>query len=424
MAENGRQTGQTLRTALSGWLSGRIRIDPSLAPGLEEQFLTETMAARVRATRSATSMTIGLDCLVIPVAWISLPDAHAVVIFAWIFLAIPLCVLRHSLLHAELSMRAHEAVILGGNLGLGLCFSLLVLSTHAEVAPMYLGGMMVIALFGGVGQGLRFQAACWLHLGVFLEFVASVFAAPSIAPVTASALSMLIQPLLGASLLGNWRIETETRRSYAMAALERRARLALARDNAVLDELANVDALTSLANRRTYDRWLAETWEQALRDGSSIGLVMLDVDHFKKYNDFLGHAAGDACLRATALCLREQSRGATDQVARFGGEEFAVLLPGLALEASGEVAERLRAAIAALDMPHPDSALGRVTVSCGVASVRVLPGTSPAILFSAADAALYAAKADGRNCVRLADMSRGASPAPPCEARPGQPSAR
>ncbi len=128
------------------------------------------------------------------------------------------------------------------------------------------------------------------------------------------------------------------------------------------------------------------------------------MDRFKAYNDFYGHPSGDACLQAIARCLREQLRGTSDRVARIGGEEFSVVLPGLDGELCADVAERLRAAVAALELPHLDNEHGRiVTISCGAASLLATEPMSPRDLVAAADAALYHAKQTGRNRVCLAD---------------------
>jgi diguanylate cyclase (GGDEF)-like protein len=129
------------------------------------------------------------------------------------------------------------------------------------------------------------------------------------------------------------------------------------------------------------------------------------VDHFKSYNDFYGHPAGDACLQLVARCLSEQLRGSGDMVARVGGEEFAILLPDLRLETAGDIAERVRQAIEALELPHLGQGVGRVvTISCGACSLVPRRGMTVKDLFAAADCALYAAKQAGRNRVCLAEQ--------------------
>jgi diguanylate cyclase (GGDEF)-like protein/PAS domain S-box-containing protein len=159
------------------------------------------------------------------------------------------------------------------------------------------------------------------------------------------------------------------------------------------------DGLTGLANRRHFDERLRDEWARAKRDGMPLSLLMIDVDHFKKFNDQYGHQAGDACLRSLAQVLAKEARRPADLAARYGGEEFALLLPGADAEGCALIGERVRDALQRLGMPHavnPPSKL--VTVSLGGATN--LPGgiaTDCTSLVEAADRALYAAKDGGRD---------------------------
>lgn len=158
------------------------------------------------------------------------------------------------------------------------------------------------------------------------------------------------------------------------------------------------DALTGLGNRRRFDRALAAAWEAAAATGTPASLILLDADRFKAYNDRHGHPAGDRVLAGIGRCIRGVIRQPGDTGARYGGEEFAVLLPGASLDAALEVAERLRAAVQAMGIPHEANPEGAVTASLGVACL--LPeDADPADLVRRADRALYRAKAEGRNRV-------------------------
>jgi diguanylate cyclase (GGDEF)-like protein len=167
--------------------------------------------------------------------------------------------------------------------------------------------------------------------------------------------------------------------------------------------MATTDVLTGLCNRRRFDEVLDTEWRRAQRNGDSVGLLMIDVDHFKKYNDKFGHQAGDAMLAAIAGCIADNTRRAAEVSARLGGEEFGVLLPGASMGYALEQAERIRAAVLALPAAAADALGVTPTVSIGVAVVR--PGTSPAELIKAADKALYEAKAAGRNCTVQAPVT-------------------
>ena len=172
--------------------------------------------------------------------------------------------------------------------------------------------------------------------------------------------------------------------------------------NARLEQLSQTDALTGVANRRQFDQRLKEEWQRSRRHSLWLAVVMLDVDHFKRFNDHHGHLEGDACLRRVAQALQGCARRVSDVVARYGGEEFALLLPHTALEDAAVVAERCLAAVDAQAIEHGDSPLGpRVTVSVGVAAVQLAQasGDDPSVLLRLADEALYRAKDRGRHRV-------------------------
>jgi diguanylate cyclase (GGDEF)-like protein len=163
--------------------------------------------------------------------------------------------------------------------------------------------------------------------------------------------------------------------------------------------LALIDSLTGIANRRKFDEMLASEWARAARDGSAIGLAILDLDFFKQFNDSYGHQAGDLCLQQVARALGESLRRPADLLARYGGEEFVALLPGTDLAGATALAETMRESLARLNITHASTSLGRVTLSAGVAVAQPRPGSSPDDLVRAADAALYDAKEAGRNRV-------------------------
>lgn len=174
---------------------------------------------------------------------------------------------------------------------------------------------------------------------------------------------------------------------------------------ASLRRASSLDALTGVANRRVFDETLIREWERAHRAQKTISLLMVDIDHFKRHNDQHGHQAGDECLKRVAGVLASQARRGGDLVARYGGEEFAVLLPEASETGAAVVAERLRVSVAALVLPYqPPGAGHAVTVSIGVASLLPKPDIQPAELVSAADRALYTAKAVGRNQVIVASV--------------------
>lgn len=159
---------------------------------------------------------------------------------------------------------------------------------------------------------------------------------------------------------------------------------------------ASTDGLTGLANRRSFDKAFVREPARCARDRLPLALLLIDVDHFKSYNDSYGHQEGDECLKRLSHLLRGMARRPGDVAARYGGEEFAVILPNTSADGGRQFAENLRTSVEALTIPHCRSSYGIVTVSIGMACEIPIGGVDSAIL-QHADAALYAAKAKGRN---------------------------
>jgi diguanylate cyclase (GGDEF)-like protein/PAS domain S-box-containing protein len=167
-----------------------------------------------------------------------------------------------------------------------------------------------------------------------------------------------------------------------------------------LRQLAGTDGLTGVLNRRAFDQALEGELARATRSGTPLSLLMIDVDHFKAFNDNYGHLAGDKCLQAVSQCLKRSTRTGGDTVARYGGEEFAVILADTDEPSAEIAAQKLRSAVRALDLPHKGSGKGILTISIGMATLpSVNSGIKPADLVAEADEALYEAKASGRDCV-------------------------
>ena len=177
----------------------------------------------------------------------------------------------------------------------------------------------------------------------------------------------------------------------------------LTQENQALQALVMTDALTQVGNRRQFEAALSREWGRSAREHHPLALIMCDVDCFKQYNDTYGHQAGDSCLQQIAMALSQSLHRPADLVTRYGGEEFAVILPHTDAVGAMHIAERIRTAVKDLAIPHVHSQVNeqRVTLSLGVACWVPLPQQLPDAFVQAADDALYAAKGQGRDCVVL-----------------------
>ncbi len=170
--------------------------------------------------------------------------------------------------------------------------------------------------------------------------------------------------------------------------------------NHMLLRLSRLDGLTGVTNRRQFDDYLDQEWRRALRENMPLSLVMLDIDGFKDYNDAHGHQAGDECLKQVAGAISRALNRPGDLVARYGGDEFVMILPGTPAEGAMRVAETMREKVQSLGLSRSNHSLKEcVTISLGVATLYPSRDTSPSILVAAADQALYQAKQSGRNRV-------------------------
>jgi diguanylate cyclase (GGDEF)-like protein len=233
-------------------------------------------------------------------------------------------------------------------------------------------------------------------------FIGAEVLCPVVPHAQLGSMILAVLALGTACLVFTRRLDWRDRRAFLLNLNEQLRRAVIAEQNSGLLRDAQTDALTGVANRRCFDDTLAVSWQEARRTGSALGLIMIDIDHFKQYNDFYGHQSGDECLRRVAEQLRGAAR-TSDVVARYGGEEFAVILPGATIGMAAEAAERLREAVIAMHVRHEGMGGGAtLTISLGVASA--VPGADPSSrqLIEVADRRLYSAKLAGRNRVGVA----------------------
>lgn len=269
-------------------------------------------------------------------------------------------------------------------------------------APLRCAIIVALVLAGALCAGLAWWLAVAPETGAGTGFLVALLV---VLPVTACVRVLLhreralrqVHAALAHSLA-----QAQTAEQALQAIAHERDQLARAQHmaSAEHEKLARqsaTDGLTGITNRRHFDEILGVEWLRAARSGASLGLLIVDIDHFKRFNDHYGHVAGDECLRRVAQLLQGSVRRAGEIVARYGGEEFVILLPGAGDAQAEELAQRCLKAIAALALPHASSPTApHVTFSIGIAQVVPDATRDPTTLVNAADAAMYRAKMAGR----------------------------
>jgi diguanylate cyclase (GGDEF)-like protein len=263
-------------------------------------------------------------------------------------------------------------------------------TAYSMGTPIPYEGILLVALFIYLIACLQWRRAVIANMLTLVSFIAMEM----LYQTDAQARSYQIIFMCAANAVG----------AYGGYFLEHSARTMFLINN-LLNELAEIDGLTGLSNRRTLNIHLDRIWRQATRDKQDVAIAMIDVDHFKKYNDRYGHAQGDAALRAVADVIAHYARRPLDITARYGGEEFAIIWYHPSAAELPRMAEVLTRAVVALNLPHADSDIGKVSISVGVALITPATGQSSADLLKAADNALYEAKHQGRNRVVVARTS-------------------
>jgi diguanylate cyclase (GGDEF)-like protein len=259
--------------------------------------------------------------------------------------------------------------------------------------------MSVLVAFTGIIFGqVELRTSVWMAVLTMLVMAGFVADSPMRNLAEQAQMIVFYASVMAAVVYGNYVLGLYRLRVFLLQTREELRGSAAARRNEQLTSIAYTDRLTDIPNRRYFDE-IAEAYEAAPAGQMPLAVCMMDIDHFKNLNDRLGHLQGDRCLRVVATAIRNHLRHQGDIVARFGGEEFVLLLPNTAPEQALEIAERIRLAVAALNHPNPGTELEHVTISAGLA-VTAAPMAMEALL-AAADKAMYCAKTGGRNRVVL-----------------------
>ena len=270
-----------------------------------------------------------------------------------------------------------------------------------SVMDLYLSSVLAIVMAGMTITRIRFWHAVVTGT-LFLLSVAIILPGVHVNPRYLLYYGVLCCGVVLFCVVAQYSADRARRREFLQRIMIHRKNRQLRKLNLYLRDLADVDALTGVANRRHFDGVLDEELRRARRRGYSVALLMCDIDFFKAYNDLLGHLQGDTCIQQVAQLIREQARRPGDLVARYGGEEFAVILPALDVHEAEKIAQLICQKIADQAIPHPGSRIAdHVTISIGVAALVPRDESSQKLLINQADEALYLAKNGGRNQVRI-----------------------
>jgi len=257
---------------------------------------------------------------------------------------------------------------------------------------------VLVAFTGIIFAQVELRTSVWMAVLTMLVMAGFVTNSPMRNLAEQAQMIVFYGSVMAGVVYGNYVLGLYRVRVFLLQTREELRGTAAARRNEQLTSIAYTDRLTDIPNRRYFDE-ITEAYEAAPAALMPLAVCMMDIDHFKNLNDKLGHLQGDRCLRVVATAIRNHLRHQGDIVARFGGEEFVLLLPNTGPEQALEIAERIRLAVAGLNHPNPGTEMERVTISAGLA-VTAAPMAMEALL-AAADKAMYGAKTGGRNRVVL-----------------------
>jgi diguanylate cyclase (GGDEF)-like protein len=392
------------------WHPHALRFEPAR----ETRFQEATRAARLSHFMVSGGFALIVYNLFLLTDRVMVPDAFDQAVLVRFKMLTPLALMLLCIGHfgrtwcLRLPAQVIETTMTLTGVFAALSLGWLVTLSHNEMALLYPAGLVPILIYGNIIQRFRFgQAQAFSAVTVIVALI-SVFQGdnhPEVRDVLSMPLVLLVAFMAMHTLVMNYRMESDERRRFLTGERDATLRRELVASQARLETLARQDALTGVPNRRHADAYLQQHWQTLKEQEGAMGLLLLDVDHFKAYNDRHGHPAGDQCLQHVAKVLAQHSTRPQACLARWGGEEFIVILPGATGEQALQVAQVLQQAVQATALRHEASPTAHcVTVSIGAASCRPLdPSWTIDGLIAQADQALYQAKAQGRNrCVLAA----------------------
>jgi diguanylate cyclase (GGDEF)-like protein len=394
-----------LKNGLYAW---KKRFNLHLDPDSEEEFEQYYVSKHVSILRFGLIVSLVLFALLgIDDIWAAPKSKHEI----WGIrygIMVPFFLIGYGLTYTRLFRRRLQSIMCLVQLlsGCGTIGILAVLEPEEPANYFYFAGLMLI-LFGNFTLfGLRWIQATAVSVALVAGYAVTVLFVQQpfqdgidetayLAYINSNL--YLLSTFLGSAVVG-----------YVMERykiVEFAQRKELERKNEVMERLSYQDGLTGVSNRRAFDARIAEEWNWALRNARCVSIIMIDIDHFKLYNDTYGHQQGDECLRAVAGSLRSSLKRSKDFIARYGGEEFAVILPETDEEGVQKLSQYLHEAVNDLRLGHESSRFGHVTISAGAATAWPEDGNYREMI-EAADRALYESKSNGRNRTTMSGYGR------------------
>ena len=362
-------------------------------PSIERAFEADTGLARSRGLFWRGVIAVIIYLLFLVPDWQVVPDVFGAALIIRLGVVAPLSAVLLLVIWHNPPVWLREGIEIGSAMLAAVSTLAVMLLSQSPLREIEHHGVILVILYSAMVQRIRFYYALAGTICVALFYFLALAALPDYPAAALLTDDLVFGSAVVLSLIATYGLERETRLNYLAFLRERLL-------NARLAALSRQDALTGLANRRSLDEILG-AMEIGRTERLELGMLLFDIDHFKLYNDNAGHLAGDVCLKRIAGIIRAELRERADMAFRFGGEEFLILLPEVDLGGTIAIGERIRHAVEAAAIPHPGEPGNRrvVTISAGAAAAVLGDGLSAAEIIAGADAALYAAKRNGRNQV-------------------------
>ena len=370
-------------------------------PRLEKAFERETGAARARYLVATGVVSLLIYDLFLITDRMMIADVFGTALIVRLVIFTPIALLIFLVVWRRPSPFVRETLETAVTVLASLSVVYLFVISNSANAIFYHPGLALVLMYGNVVVRLRFRFALVASVATIAAYVVTQGSFGRL-PLDVGVLYVTYLCATAIfTLIANYTIERDQRFQYLVSLRERCRRVALTAVNTRLSELSRRDPLTGIANRRALDDYLERVPGRPRQD--AIAVVMIDIDHFKLFNERYGHQGGDECLQRVAHAIRDSLHRSGDMVARIGGEEFVVVLPGADVRAAADIADNIRQRVVELGIPHelsPD--LKYVTISAGVAALDLTKMADAKSILAEADAALYRAKSGGRNRVEMA----------------------